>query len=173
MKASTIEKLKLALWFLIKVNILAIPLYLITYFGYSVPELQNLWAAALSQSLSSLGYETAVEGNIVGVKVGNTIHQIEFSWDSTGWKSLYALAALVFASGVSTFRGKLRFLAFGLPLILFVNFLRVDTSSLILLNFGIDYFKQFHDILWGGLMVVFVLALWYFLFFKNFVWKRE
>lgn len=167
MNEKTIVNLKSAFWFLVKLNLIAIPLFLISYLGLSFPPLQNVWAAALSQSLNSLGYETALGGNAVAAKVGGTSYQIDFSWDSTGWKSLYALVALVFASGVRTTRMKLGFLAFGLPLILFVNLLRVVTSSLILLNFGFDSFKTFHDILWEALMVIFVIGLWYFLFLKE------
>lgn len=172
MKKANILQLKSALWFLVKLNILAMPLYLITYFGYSVTELQNLWAAGLEQSLRSFGYETALQGNIVGVKDGATIHQIDLSWDSTGWKSLYALAALVFASGVGTLRGKIRFLAFGLPLIALVNFLRVVTTSLFSLKFGFQYFDFVHVFLWGGMMIALVIGVWYFLFFKEKVNSR-
>lgn len=167
MKKETIQKLKSALWFLIKLNILAIPLYLIVYFNYSFQPLQDVWAAALEQSLKSFGFETALSGNIIAAKAGNTIHQIELSWDSTGWKSLYALAALVFASGVGTLRGKLRFLAFGLPLVAFVNLLRIVTTISFSLTFGFEYFDFVHSFLWGGLMVVFVIGVWYFLFFKE------
>lgn len=166
MKAKTISQLKSVLWFIVKLNILAIPLYLITYFSYSVPEFQNLWASALGQSLSSFGYDTTVSGSTVGVKNGNSIQNIDFSWDSTGWKSLYALTALVFASS-GALGGKLRFLAFGLPLIAFINFLRVDTTILFSLNFGFQYFDFVHGLLWSGLMIVLVLAVWYFLFLRE------
>jgi len=167
MRQETIRRLKSALWFLVRLNLLAIPLYLITYFGYSVPQFQDAWAAALGQSLGAFGYENVVDGHTIGVKAGNTTHQIDFSWDSTGWKSLYALTALVFASGIGSLRGKLRFLAFGLPLIIFVNFFRVDTTILFSLATDFAYFDLVHTFLWGGLMTGFVLAVWYLLFFKE------
>ncbi len=172
MNKKTIAGLKSALWFLVKLNVLAVPLYLIVYFDYSVPQFQDAWAAVLGQSLESFGYETAVDGHTIGVKAGNTIHQIDFSWDSTGWKSLYALAALVFASGVGTLRGKLRFLAFGLPLVMFVNLLRIDTTILFSLATDFVYFDFVHVFLWGGLMTGFVIAVWYLLFFKEKVNSR-
>ena len=167
MNTKDIASLKSAVWFIVKLNILAIPFFLITYYGYSIPEFQNIWAAALGQSISSFGYETATSDHTVGVKVENTIHQIGFSWDSTGWKSLYALTALVFASGVGTLRNKLRFLAFGLPLIIFVNLLRVVTTILFALKFGFQYFDFVHTFLWSVLMVLFVIGVWYYLFFRK------
>jgi exosortase/archaeosortase family protein len=166
MKPKNFGALKSALLFLVKLNILAIPLYSIVHFGYTIPELQNIWATALAQSLESFGYETALDGYIIGVQNGNAIQNIELSWDSTGWKSLYALTALVFASS-GAIRGKLRFLAFGLPLIIFVNFLRIDTTILFSLAYGFNYFEFIHGFLWGALMIIFVLALWYFVYFKE------
>lgn len=167
MKKETVSRLKSAFWFLIKLNLLAIPLYATTYLDYSVPQLQHAWAAMLSQSLQSFGYETALDGSMIAVKDGSTIRQVEFSWDSTGWKSLYAMFALTFASGVGTLRQKIRFLAFALLLVMFVNFLRVDTTLLIALNLGFGLFDFVHVFLWGGLMTGFVIATWYVLFFRG------
>lgn len=166
MKGKTLSALKSALWFLAKLNVLAVPLYLVIYFGYSVPQFQDVWAAALAHSLESFGYDTALDGNIIGVQSGNIIQQIDLSWDSTGWKSLYVLAALVFASSGAV-ANKLRFLAFGLPLVAFVNFLRIDSTVLVSLKYGVSYFPLVHDFLWGTLMIVFVVALWYFLWLKE------
>lgn len=171
MKAKTISELKSAVWFLIKLNVLAIPLYLIVYFGYSVPALQDVWAAGLEQSLRSLGYETALGGNLIGVKSGEAIYQIDLSWDSTGWKSMYALSALVFASGVGTLRSKLRFLAFGIPLVVFANLLRVVTTVAFSLSFGFAWFDFLHTFLWGGLMIALVVLMWYGLFLKG--WNKN
>jgi len=167
MKTKTIKELKSAAWFLIKLNILAIPLYLIVTFGYSFPPLQDLWALALDQSLSSLGYETELTRNLIYVKTGDTAQQILFSWDSTGWKSLYALTVLVFASGIGTFRNKLRFLSFGLPLVIFVNLVRVLTTVVFPLEFGFQYFDFIHNFLWSSLMIAFVVWIWYWLFFRG------
>ncbi len=167
MRKETLSGLKSALWFLVKLNILAIPLYAVTYLDYSVPQFQEAWAAMLSRSLQSFGYETALDGNMIAVKDGSTVRQVEFSWDSTGWKSLYAMFALTFASGIGTLGQKLRFLAFALLLVMFVNFLRVDTTLLVALNFGFEYFDFVHVFLWGGLMTGFVIATWYLLFFRE------
>lgn len=166
MRQKTLAGLKSALWFLIKLNMLAVPLYLAVYLGYSIPEFQDVWALALSRSLQSFGYETAVDGNMIGVQAGNTLQQVDLSWDSTGWKSLYVLSALVAVSSGSIVN-KLRFLGFGLPLVAFVNFLRIDSTVLISLGYGLQYFEFVHGFLWSSLMIVFVVALWYFLWLKE------
>lgn len=167
MKPKTIRSLKSSLWFLVKLNILAVPLFLAVHFGASVPQFQDIWAALLNQSLSSLGYETVLNGHIIGLGSEGTIYQIEFSWDSTGWKSLYAMTILVFASGVGSLSGKLRFLAFALPLIFFINFFRVVSTILVSLAFGFEVFDFVHTFLWGSMMVVLVVAIWYAAFLKN------
>lgn len=172
MKQKTFNRLKSAAWFLLKLNILAIPLYLIFYFGWSVPAYQNVWASALGTSLQSFGYDAVVSGHTIAVKVGQTIHEIDLSWDSTGWKSLYAITALTFATSMWTVRRNLRFLAFAMPLLAFVNFLRIDTTSLFSLATDFKYFDFVHVFLWGGLMTGFVIALWYLLFFKEKVNSR-
>lgn len=172
MKKKTLNRLKSVLWFLVKLNVLAVPLYLISYFGYSVPEFQNIWAQILSGAMNAFGYTNTVLGHTIGTKVGDSIQQIDFSWDSTGWKSLYAMAALVFASGVGALRYKLKFLAWMLPLVFFVNFLRVFSTVVFSINFGFDYFDLVHGFLWSGLMVVFVIGAWYLLFFKEKVNSR-
>ena len=167
MNKKTVQNLKSSLWFLVKLNILAIPLFLIVYSGLTLPILQEVWAMALNQSLSALGYETAINGYMIGLKTGETIQQIEFSWDSTGWKSLYAMTILVFASGVGTVGYKLRFLAFALPLVVFINLVRVVSTITISAELGFGVFDFVHTFLWGGLMIVLVIAVWYLIFLKN------
>ena len=159
--------LRRALWFVLKLNVLALPLYLAVYFDLESPEFQNMWAAGLSQSLSSLGYETSLNGHNIGVKSGQSLYQINLSWDSTGWKSFYAMFALVFASGVGSLRQKLSFLAFALPAIAFFNLLRVVTTSLAYVNYGLPGFDLVHGLLWSTMMIALVVCVWYYLYLKD------
>ncbi len=82
------------------------------------------------------------------------------------------MVALVFASGVGTLRHKLRFLALALPLVFFVNFLRVFTTVVFSIQFGFQNFDFVHGFLWSGLMVAFVVATWYWFFCKEKVNSR-
>lgn len=159
--------LRRALWFVLKLNLLALPLYLAVYFGLESTEFRDVWAAGLSQSLGSLGYETSLDGHNIGVKSGNSLYQIDLSWDSTGWKSLYAMFALVFASGVGSLRQKLAFLAFALPAIAFFNLLRLVTTSLVYVNYGLPGFDLVHGLLWSAMMVALVVCVWYYLYLKD------
>lgn len=167
MRPETLSHIKSAVWFVAKLNALAVPLYLAVYLNVTWPAFQDAWAAGLSQSLGSLGYETALSGHTIGVRSGQTLYQIDLSWDSTGWKSLYAMSALVFASGAGSLGQKLRFLAFALPLVAFLNLLRVVTTSLVYLNYGLPGFELVHGLLWSAVMVVLVVFLWYWLFLKE------
>jgi len=162
-----IPALRRALWFVLKLNVLALPLYLAVYFDLQSQEFQQLWAAGLSQSLGSLGYDTSLDGHNIGVKSGQSLYQIDLSWDSTGWKSLYAMFALVFASGVGGVRQKLAFLAFALPAIAFLNLLRIVTTSLVYVNYGMEGFDLVHGLLWSAMMVVLVVGMWYYLYLKD------
>jgi len=163
----SIPALRRALWFVIKLNMLALPMYLAVYFGLQSEGFQQLWAAGLSQSLSSLGYETSLEGHNIGVKSGQSLYQINLSWDSTGWKSLYAMFALVFASGIGGLRQKITFLAFALPAIAFLNLLRVVTTSLVYVNYGLGGFDLVHGFLWSTMMIAAVVGMWYYLYLKD------
>lgn len=167
MNPASMERLKSVMWFVVKVNLLAVPMYLIFVSGFSVPQFQEMWAAGLRQSLESFGYETALDGRSLAVKSGASIHQIDFSWDSTGWKSMYALFMLVFASGIGTTGSKLRFLAFGIPLMAMVNMLRVVSTVLLSLNLGFENFSLIHDFLWSGVMVALTFGVWWLLFYRT------
>lgn len=166
MNPDTFAALKSAVLFLVKLNVLAVPLYLAVSLNLTWPPFQELWSAALGQSLRSLGYDTVIFGHTLAVKNGHFLYQIDLSWDSTGWKSLYAMSALVIASGGSLIQ-KSRFLAFALPLVAFVNLLRIVTTSLVYLNYGLPAFELVHSALWSVFMVISVVLIWYLLFLKG------
>lgn len=155
------KKLRAIAWFLIKLNILAIPLYLAILLGVSYEPLQTALANWASEVLKFLGYNIAQSGPLLATIINNQMIQIEVSWDSTGWKSLYALAALSLATPVE-FRKKIKFLAFGVPTIFILNFLRIVTTILISFKFGLQYFEIIHTVLWSEGMILAVVLIWYF-----------
>jgi len=167
MKPENFAALKSTVWFVLKLNMLAVPLYLMVYLNVTWPAFQDIWASGLAQSLGSLGYDTALSGHTIGVKNDQSLYQIELSWDSTGWKSLYAMSALVLASGAGSMGQKMRFLAFALPLVAFLNLLRLVTTSLAYLEYGLPAFELVHGFLWSAIMVALVIFLWYWLFLKE------
>lgn len=159
------KKLKTIAWFLIKFNLLAIPLYLLIYFNISYVPLQGFIAAASVPFIKMFGHSASLVDyfgcDAPSVSGPDFQKPVCISWDSTGWKSMYALAALVIAAPVAGWKGKLRFLAAGIPLIFLINYLRIVTTILIALNFGWRYFELVHTVLWREGLIIAVVLIWY------------
>jgi len=156
------NRLKFILWFLLRFNLLAIPLYLAIYTDFSFLPLQTLIAQITAAILKIQGYNIIQNNQTMLTDVDGSIYSIEVSWDSTGWKSLYALAALVMAVSASNIKNKLKFLSMGLPMIFVLNLIRILTTILIALNFGFQYFEIVHTLLWREGLIIAVVVLWYF-----------
>ncbi len=156
------KKLEAVAWFLIKFNLLAIPLYLAMYFNFTLPPLQTFLATTASYGIRLFGYPSTQDDMFLNT--GN--QQILISWDSTGWKSMYALAALVMATPVKDWHRKIRFLFIGVLLVFLINYLRITSTILISLRFGFQYFDVIHLFLWREGLILAVVAIWY-------VWLRR
>ena len=158
------KKLLAVLLFLIKLNLFAIPLYILLYLDFSFYPLQNFLAFSISSALSLLKFSVGGEGKYIYIFLENNgsykIITFDISMDCTGWKSMYLLCALVFACSFDL-RKNLKFLIFALPLLFFINFLRIFSTLLISLTFGFEHFEITHNFLWREGMLFFVLLLWY------------
>jgi exosortase/archaeosortase family protein len=154
------KKLIKVLFFLLKFNLLAIPLYVVLYFNFSFPPLQNFLAYLVFQALEILGHKVSL--NEYFLVVENFPEIIEVSWDSTGWKSLYALVALVLATPLSNFRKKVKFLILALSILFLINYVRILTTILISIKFGFKYFEIIHTFLWREGLIFAVVAIWAF-----------
>lgn len=161
------KKLIATAWFLIKFNLLAIPLYLILYFNLSFPTLQTFFATISYHTLKLFGYDVAQDGFWLITYANNGTQRIEISWDSTGWKSMYALSALVVATPISNFSRKLKFISIGVLIIFLINYLRITSTILISLKFNFRYFDIVHVFLWREVLIFIVIAIWYFWFRKE------
>jgi exosortase/archaeosortase family protein len=165
------EKLKKILFFLIKFNLLAIPLYLILIFNLSFQPFQNFVATLTTISLKSLGYRVAQDGFTLAIFHSNKLSQLEISWDSTGWKSLYALFALVFATS-GDLRKKIKFLIIALPTLFLINILRIVSTIVFALEFGFEYFDLIHLFLWREGLIFFVILFW-FIWAKSIILRKK
>ena len=160
------KKLKTVAWFLIKFNLLAIPMYLILYFNVSMQPFQLFLAQALVKGLNAFGYKTYfIESPtstipLIGIS-GIEAQPIYVSTDSTGWKSLYALIALALATPNKKTKRRIKFLAVALPSIFILNYLRILSTILICLRFGFKYFDFVHGFLWSWGLISAILMLWY------------
>ncbi len=148
--------------FLIRLNLLLIPFYLIVYFDLSIIQLQNGFALLISKILNIIGYENTVSDFIIFIQDKLVI---DMSFDCLGWKSMYSLFALVFAIK-EKLNKKLKFLLKWLPVIFLLNIFRVVFNIIIGLKFGIKWMNIFHSILWQGGMIAVVLVIWY-------IWLRQ
>ncbi|HKZ45375.1 MAG TPA: exosortase/archaeosortase family protein [archaeon] len=168
MKKKVLERRKLLLgilWFLIKLNILVIPLYLLMAMNLSFPQFQSGLASALGSALSFLGYPTIVKDFYIGISSGYTVATFEINLDCTGWKSMYALTALAIATPMDQKR-KLKFLAIALPFIFALNYARILTTIVLSFRYGFQYLEVVHTFLWREGLIFAVLATWY-------IWLRR
>ena len=152
------KKLVKILFFLLKFNLLAIPLYITLYFNLSFPPLQNFLAYLIFQTLKIFGYSVSLNGYFLIIQ--NFPEIIEVSWDSTGWKSLYALTALVLATPLSNFYKKMKFLILALPTLFLINYIRILTTILVSIKFGFKYFEIIHTFLWREGLIFAIIAIW-------------
>jgi len=165
------KKLWTLVLFLIKFNLLAIPMYIVIAINanqeiLSYQPLQLFLRDITYQTLKFIEYSVGLsEDPRCSIPVilisGHSIDPICISWDCTGWKSMYALLALTLTTPFSNLRKKLKFLAIGIPTIFFLNYLRIITTILISLNFGIQYFEVVHTLLWREGLILAVIAIWY------------
>ncbi len=164
------KRLKTVALFLIIFNVLSIPLYLLMYFNFSYPPLQEFLTSISRPFIELFGYETTLANhqncNIPAISGKDFPQPVCISWDSTGWKSIYALTALVIATPLIVWKKKLKFLGIGMPLIFLINYLRIVTTILISLKFGWQHFEIVHTIIWREGLILAVVAIWY-------VWLRK
>jgi len=154
-------RLKDVLVFLVVFNLLAIPLYIALYTDFSYRPLQELNAWMLDLTLKLFGYKSTLVDDSVEVHSNGGIQLIEISWDSTGWKSMYALVALIVATPISKLSRKTKFIVGSVALIFFLNYLRVSTTVLASIIFGFDVFDVVHTVLWREGLILSVVAIWF------------
>lgn len=152
------RKLLLAIaWFLVKLNLLAIPLYILLAINFSFPEFQSFLASILGNALNLLGYPTVVEGYYIGM--------FEINMDCTAWKSMYLLAALAIATPAKKDE-KIKFLLISLPLLFALNFARILTTIILAFQYGFEYLAIIHTFLWREGLIFAVIGFWY-------IWLRR
>ncbi|MEM5829733.1 MAG: archaeosortase/exosortase family protein [Candidatus Aenigmatarchaeota archaeon] len=159
MRRKTRKQLLQVFWFLVKFNLLAIPLYLLLYLNFSYKPLQNLVAFLSYKLLLALGTKASLDGSSLKVVNNFTIFFVEIDMDCTGWKSLYALFSLTMATPFIKLKKKLFFLLVALPSIFFFNIVRIALTAYIYLVES-SLFEFIHDFLWKFGLIFAILASW-------------
>jgi len=160
MKRKTKKKLVEVILFLVKFNLLAIPMYILIYLIFSFQPLQNLVAYLSYKLLQIIGAEAWLNQSSVILTEGFKIAIIEISMDCTGWKSAYALFALAIATPLIELRKKIKFLLVSLPTLFLLNILRIAVTAYLSLRLDPQYFAIFHDFLWQWGLIAAVLGMW-------------
>jgi len=152
--------------FIIIFNLLSIPMYAVLYFNLSLDPLREFLAFLTTKFLNVLSIDALQENSFVNILANNQLLKIDISFDSTGWKTLYALFALTVATPKRKMKGKAKFLAIGLPALFIINFLRIATTILVAVNYGFKYFEVVHIFLWREGLIAAVVLIWY-------LWLRQ
>ena len=151
--------------FLVKLNLLAVPLYAIIYYNISFEPLQNIIASISFYLLKIFGYGFALDGHTLYTFSGDNFIQVNISWDSAGWKSLYILSALVVATPAAAWKRKIGFLVWALPAMFAINIARITTTIIASLSYGPENFGKIFDFLhlflWSSVSIATVIGLWY------------
>ena len=152
------ENLAKILTFFIRFNLFAIPLYVVMLTGFSLPALMHLTQGLALAVLHVIGVPVSESGQFLVVPVSGGSFAATVSWDSTGWKSILALLALILASDFALEK-KLKGLLL-LPVIYALNVLRIVFIFYAVHSWGVEYFAVLHETLWSLGMIIAVLALW-------------
>ena len=152
------KKLKKILKFLILFNLFSIPLYLFIIFSINIEPLQVLTASEVNNVLHIAGVPSQLTGTEITVPMQELTFTGSIDWDCTGWKSILAFMALIFATDASLGK-KLRGLVF-IPVIYCINIFRVSVVFLYVSRYGLSYYEAVHSFLFGAFMIMIILSLW-------------
>lgn len=153
------ERLWETFLFLIKILILAIPLYVILSFQGLLYPLQELVSRNVYLILKYLGFQATRHDFLI------TIHGVNpflflVSEDCTGWKSMLFLTALILAVPKVSWIKRLLGMTFGISLIYLGNLLRILAIVHIEQVYGLELANLIHDYLWQAGMISLVLLIW-------------
>lgn len=156
-KRSVARGIRRALVFLVKFNLFSIPLYIIILTGFQSNFLMELTTGITISFLHATGIETAMHADIITVPVKDGFFGAFVSWDSTGWKSMLALFALIFAAEFPL-RKKLLGLVL-IPVVYATNIVRIWFMFFIS-TVNTNYFALAHLTVWSWGLIFTVLLLW-------------
>ncbi len=150
------------LLFLVRLLVLAIPLYMVMYFSVDLSPLQSFVAWEASIVLDEMGYQVERTGSFMIVHGGSYAQPFRFyiSPDSSGWKSLLLLSALMIAVPKVPWKKRSIGLSIGLPIVWLGNLARVVSIVVIERSYGLEAGMLVHDMLWRLGLSALVLALW-------------
>lgn len=154
------ERLWNILWFLIRLLILSIPLYLIIFLAVDLTPVQVAVAGQTAHVLDGMGFNVMQEGYHLIVGTVEDHFYFMINEDCTGWKSILFLFALMVAVPGIAWKRRLIGLVIGIPLIWVTNLGRVLGVVLAERMWGMEFAMVLHDYGYRLLMVAAVLVVW-------------
>ncbi len=144
--------------FLLKFNIFLIPIYLISYYRLNLIPLQLLVAQSVAGLLRMFHIPFSIYGIFIKVLIPEGSFGAFITWDCTGWKSIMAFLALIYATPATVEK---KILAIALtPFIFFVNILRILFMFWFVHSYGTENFNFIHHTLWSYGMIFTIFVLW-------------
>jgi len=161
------KKFKLILKFLIRFNLLAIPLYVILMLDVDFIFLQNSFASILQFVFMYLGYNVSKEGFFLYFFSDGSVLPIDISRDCIGWKGAYCLTALLIATPMGKLKDKIKFLIIWVPILVIINFFRVFITILAGIHYNVEFMMVIHNFLWQFVLILIIISIWYTWLKKN------
>jgi exosortase/archaeosortase family protein len=156
------KKLVKVLTFLILLNVFSIPLYAIVISGFEFQPLKSLTAGSALFLLRLTGMDASLSTEavnpVISMPVSGGQWAAVISWDCTGWKSMLALFALVFATPFVL--SKKLFGLVLIPLIYIINIARIWFMFFYVNTFGFNFYSIIHSIVWSWGLLVMMLIIW-------------
>lgn len=166
LRKKDVERIELIVDFLIKFNLLAVPMYIVLLSGIEFYPLQLMLTDVVHAIVTSLAYEAVKNGITLTLVSMPAVANVIIGVDCTAWKSMYALAALMIASPVPNDRKKLKHILLGVSAVFVINIVRLVTTVLAGYRFGMRYLDIVHTLLWREGMIFAVVLIW-LLWFKG------
>ncbi len=160
LKKKDVERIELIVDFLIKFNLLAVPMYIVMFSGIEFYPLQLFLTDVMHGIITTLGYEATKSGITLTLVSMPAVANVIIGMDCTAWKSMYALAALMIASPVKNDRKKLKHILLGVSAVFVINIVRLVTTVLAGYWFGMRYLDIVHTLLWREGMIFAVVLIW-------------
>lgn len=157
---ATDKKLLKVLKFLVKFNLIAIPLYIVILLDWRLVELQQLTASMSYSILQWAGANPTINGYLLSIPINHGTWAAIINWDCTGWKSMLAFFALVMATELPMKR-KLYGLVL-IPVIYIVNIVRIFFMFFYVRTFDLANYQLVHAVVWSWGLILIIFVLWLF-----------
>lgn len=144
--------------FFVKLNIFAVPLYIILLFNIQFYAAQLFTADIVSALLRATGFLAQQAGTMITIPIKNGEWAALITNDCIAWKGMLAFVALVFATDFPT-RRKLKAMAF-VPLIYIANIGRIWFMFFYVSVYDLAYYELVHAMIWSWGLLFIVLGLW-------------